>query len=407
MTTLNFDLLFETSNQSIWDSGEAFNFTFGGNEGFIGLNWDESTSAGFTIPIPFFDDINVGFNASTSGQIGLQNTLNINGGNVSAFIPVDLSLIIPNEPVKAGETFTIHSGFSFDSNSTFTTSSPRASYALDLIFQLASALDLEPIDILDFNFSVDETPNLVNFDTESSNLNLTGDLGNLQIDFPNVNTQGTLSSSNALTSSGEDTFLNGDIDLDFIATTVLNALGVPVPPLEGSGSIDLGFIGDIGLEYNLLDVDATALLSILQEFALSGTLPGLLLLENGISIPFNVGEDITLTMPDNVGESLDINAVIDFNALFSNSTSLGLDFGVNLTAGQFELELPIIRDFSVTLFEDSVELFDTSFGIYNNTFNLGGFNQQQISFQVDTLSEQCPVIDVPPCGSFDPCCCCC
>lgn len=390
-TTLNFDLQFETSDQSIWDTGNAFSFN---DDRFLGLEFNESVDESFTIPL-IFDEIDVGIEASTSGRIGLQSTLNLDGGTVNAFIPVDLSVVIPDEPVNRGEPFTIQTGFSFGSGATFTTSSPRASYALDLIFELAAALDLEPVDFLDFSFDINESTNLVSFDSETLDFDLNGPLGSLSVSFPNVDTMGTVSGSNQLISSGEDTFLDGTLDLDFIATSLFG-----LPPLEGDESIDLGIFGDLGVNYNLLDVEATAALSILQQFSLISTLPALLLLEDGTSIPFNVGDNITLTFPDTVGKFLDIDALIDFNALFSNSTNLGLDLGLDLLAGQFGLEIPIIPDFSVTLFEDSVDIVDTSFEVYDRTFNLAGFNQQQVSFQVEAVPEPTSVMGLLTFGAF-------
>ncbi|MEQ9672514.1 PEP-CTERM sorting domain-containing protein [Coleofasciculus sp. G2-EDA-02] len=389
-STLEFDLLFETSNQSIWDTGNAFSFT---DDRFLGVDWDESVSEGFSIPgfcvipNPFgdcilgFDGQDIGFSAFTNGEIGLQSTFNLNGGTVNAFIPVDLFLVIPDEPVKKGETFTIQSGFSFANGATFKTFSPDASYNLDFIFDVAAGIDVDPG--FDLGFDVDKTINLVNFDTGDLSFNKTGNLGSLEVSFPKVDTMGNQSGSNQLTSSGEDEFVNGTLDLDFIATSLFG-----LPPLEGGESIDLPVVDDLGFSYNLLDVEATAVLSALQAFSLTGTLPALLSLEDGTTIPFNIGEDIAITMPSNAGKFLDINAFVDFNALFNNTTSLGLDLGLDALIGEFDLELPVLPDISVEpLFEESVDIFDTSFEVYNNTFNLAGFNQEQISFQVETVPE--------------------
>ena len=372
-STLNFDLLFETSNQSIWDTGNAFSFT---DDRSLGIDWDESVSEGFTIPL-LFDDIDVGFSAFTNGEIGLQSKLNLNGGTVNAFIPVDLSLVLPDEPVKKGETFTIQSGFSLTNGATFKTFSPDFSYNLDFLFDVAAGIDVNPG--FDLGFDVDETVNLVNFDTSDLSFNRDSNLGSFEVSFPKVDTMGNQSGSNQLTSSGEDEFVNGTLDLDFIATSLFG-----LPPLEGGESIDLGVVGDLGFGYNLLDAEAAAALSARQSFSLKGTLPALLSLEDGTTIPFNIGEDIAIAMPGNVGESLNIDAFIDFDALFNNTTNLGLDFDLETLVGEFDLQLPIISDISVgPIFEDSVDIFDTSFEVYNNTFNLAGFNQEQISFQVE------------------------
>ncbi|MDY6784582.1 MAG: hypothetical protein SW833_18900 [Cyanobacteriota bacterium] len=121
--TLDFDLLFETSNQSMWDTGNALSFT---DNRFLGVDWDESVSKGFEIPL-LFDEIDIGFSAFTEGKVGLQSNLDLSGGTVDALIPVNLFLTLPDEPVLKGETFVIQSGFSFANTATFETSSPNAS----------------------------------------------------------------------------------------------------------------------------------------------------------------------------------------------------------------------------------------------------------------------------------------
>ncbi len=386
--TLEFDLLFGTSGQSLFGSGEAFNFT---DDRFLGVDFNESVGEEFTIPLPFIDDIDVGFDAFIEGEVGLQSTFNLNGGTVNTLIPVNLSLAIPEEPVGEGETFTIQSGFSFANGATFTTSSPNTSYNLDFIFDVAAGVNVDPGPSLEFD--VDETLNLVNLDSDDE-LVFENDLVNLSASIPNVQTIGTETppGSNQLTASGSDEFLSGSLDLDFIATSAFG-----LPPLEDEltivdFTIPVPFLPDIDVEasfnYNLLDIEAAVAVALVQEFSLSGTLPALLTLEDGTTIPFNVGEDIEITVPNNIGESLDVEATINFEALFSNETSLGLNFALDFLVAEFGLELPFIPDFSVgPLFEESLELFDTSFEVFDNTFNLGGFNQQEISFQVDIAED--------------------
>ncbi|MGD1713267.1 PEP-CTERM sorting domain-containing protein [Dapis sp. BLCC M172] len=93
-------------------------------------------------------------------------------------------------------------------------------------------------------------------------------------------------------------------------------------------------------------------------------------------------------MPDNVGDFLEIEAFIDFNALFSNSTSLGIDFSLDFLAGEFALELPIVGNQNLgPLVEESIGIYDTAFELFNNTFQLGGFNQEKVNFQIETVAE--------------------
>lgn len=385
---LNFGLNFSTNNQSIWDTGSGLNIS---DNRFIGVGpW--SKSGGFS-PRTIVDEKcflgfctpairTPGFTASTSGQIGLQSKLNLNSGTVDAFIPVDLFLTLPDQPVKAGETVTLKSGFSFGNGATFNTFSPRGSYDLDLIFKLAAGLDVSPGTAFDIGFNIDETTNLLSFNSDNLNFQAGGSLASLSARFPKVNTVGTASGSNTLTSSGQDTFINGSLDLDLIATSLLG-----LPPLEGGGSIDLGIAGSLGYNYNLLDATATAGLALLQNFSLTGTLPALLSLEDGSIVSFNVGDDVTITVPNNVSGPLDINALVNLTALFSNTTSLGLNVGIEVLAGKFGLDIPFIGSRSIgPLFQDRFDLFNPAFKLYNNKFNLAGFNQQSLAFQIPITS---------------------
>ena len=230
-TTLDFDLEFATANQNIWDTGAAFTFT---DNRLLEVAWNESVSKGFKVPNPFRDR-NVGFDVRTRGKIGLQSNLNLYSGAVNALIPVDLFFTIPDQPIKTGEVFNIKSGFSFGSGANFTTTSPNASYNLDVIFELATALNVDPGTVLDFSFNKSGRKNLLHFDTKDLNINVSGSYGSINAHFPKVNTTGTLTAANQLTSAGGDKFVNANLDLDLLATHLLG-----LPSLEGNKSIGFG-----------------------------------------------------------------------------------------------------------------------------------------------------------------------
>ncbi len=159
-----------------------------------------------------------------------------------------------------------------------------------------------------------------------------------------------------------------------------------LPPLQERQELDLGIFGSLGFFYNILDREATIALSMLQDFSLTSTLPAVLKLEDNTTINFNVGDEISLLMPENVGESLNVEAFIDFNALFSNTTRLGIDLSLDFLSEELGWELPIIGNQNLSpLFEESVWIYDTTFNLFDETFQLGGFNQERVSFQVGTL----------------------
>ena len=398
-TNLKFDLEFATSNQNIWGE-ENNNFSWGGDSGLLAVEWNESLAKNYSLlkntgcakkiwgvcVWPKIEELNVGFNAFTEGNLGLQNTFNLNGGIVDALIPVDLFFDIPDSPVKAGEILTIQSDFSFAENSSFSTKNINASYDLDLIFDAATGVDIAPGNQLDLGFDIDQTINLVNLDGDNINLQLDEKFGAFDISLPQVNTTGFKSENslkNQLISSGENEFMKAAIDLDGLASLLFG-----LPSLQEKQELDLGIFGNLGFSYNLLDIEAAIALSMLQDFSLTSELPAILKLEDNTIINFNIGDEISLTMPDNIGDFLEVEAFIDFNALFSNSTSLGIDFGLDFMAGEFGLELPLVGDQNLgPLFEESIGIYETAFELFDNTFQLGGFNQEKVNFQIGTVPE--------------------
>ncbi len=280
----------------------------------------------------------------------------------------------------------IQSGFSFADHASFSTKDINASYDLDLIFNVATGVDVVPGNQLDLGFDINETINLVNLDGDNVNLQLDEKFGAFDISLPQVNTtwfQSVNSLNNQLISSGEDEFLKAGIDLDGLASFLFG-----LPSWQEKQELDLGIFGNLGFSYNLLDIEVAMALSMLQNFSLISKLPGILKLEDNTVINFNVGDEISILMPDNVGDFLGIEAFIDFNALFSNSTSLGINFGLDFMAGEFGLELPVIGNQNIGyLFEESIDLYETAVELFNNTFELGGFNQETVNFQIATVGE--------------------
>lgn len=383
MTTLNFDLNFQTNNQSIWNTGNQFSFQ---DNRFLGWNWDESGSK--TVA-------GVGVSGSTSGKAGLQSDLSLQGGSVNASLPIDLWLDIPSN-VRPGDTVTISSGFSLSDAANFSTYSPTASYGLDLIFGLDAAAGVRAFgrnyNIFDINIPQTQK-NLLSINPNNSNFSLSPDqlngFGSFDLHLPNVNSQGSLALPNTLSSVSSDTFLKATLDLDKLATTVLNTVGVPVPPLENDFSW-WRFSGG----YNLLDLELAPELTLSQEFnLLAEDLTGQLILENGQSIPFTVGENVTFTVPDGVGDALDIDAVFNLDANFSNKTTLGLDADLDLEALSLNANVDApwpIPDFGFDfgpLFDENFNLFSGDVDVYNQTFDLSGFNSQSLSFDIPLEEE--------------------
>ncbi len=407
--TVNADLNFETIGQNLWGSGNATTF---GDERFLGWDWNQSGSSqilGETeiipevtivpeICIPFVGCTpavttpgvsipSLGVSGSTNGQIGLQSDLNLNGGSVNASLPTDIWFEIP-ENVQPGEVITIRSGYTLADDATFSTTSPTGSYELDLIFELEAAASVG-VGSSNYNlFDVDIAQQQVNLlDLEASDLSYTfsGNYGDAEVSFPVVETQGSLTGSNTLSGQSSDDFFNGALDLDYIATSLLG-----IPPLEASFSKGFSVLGfDVGVNggYDLLDVELAPSLNASQRFDLSlDDLTGQLILENGEQIDFVVGQDVSLTVPDGVGDSLEIDAVINPEANFRNTTALGygvdLDFEALSLSGGVDIG-PFSPGYQLgPVVDESVPIINGDIDIYDQTFALGGWNSGVVELEI-------------------------
>lgn len=382
---LNFDLDFETNDQNLWGAGDKFSVQ---HNRFLGVNWNKSGSK---------EIASIGVQGSTNGKIGLQSNFELEGGEVDAKLPIDLWIEVPAK-VKPGDTVTIKSGFALDEDATFSTESPNANYKLDAVFDVYAKGGLT---------ALGKNLNLVNFDKNATKNLLdikSGDLkfsvpesqlkgfGSFSIEAPEINTQGTVSGTNKLSGQGSDKFFDANLDLDKVATSALNAGGIPVPPLEKSFSVKAGPVS-VGGGYNILDAELAAELNFNQNFNLEvDDLTGQLVLENGDKINFVVGQDVTFTVPDDIGTSLELDTLLNVDADFHNQTRLGYDVDAELEAlslhGNAKLNMPwpipdIKKGFSLgPVWDQDYNVVSGDFNLYNKKFDLGGFNQEIVEFSI-------------------------
>lgn len=385
--SFEYDLTFSTTNQSIWATGDPFQLT---DSQFLGIDWDESIDERLGI---------VGLEAGTSGSIGFQSEFTTEGGAVEANIPVAIAFTTPDESLSPGDTLTVQTDFQFGEDAVFTTTGPSVSYSLDLWASVAGFLEVSPGDALDIDdFSFAEAIPLIDVGEAAFEL---GELpgGQITVASPQVNTVSTpvAEPTNQLTAQGEETFAEAVLDLDALLTG-------GAFPLSGSLAADLGLV-DVSLFYELFDLNAAASASLIQTFGLTGQLPTLLSVNGGPPRSLFLGESVDIVIPEGSGDTLDIAAIIDFDALFENTTELGWEFALDVLAGHFGIEIETgfnDETFEVgPLIQESFNLGDAGFTLFDESFTLGGFSPQTVSFSVPiaTAAEiSDPVTSVPEPG---------
>jgi VCBS repeat-containing protein len=369
----DFNRTFTATDQSMWDTGNAFNLT---DSRFLGI--DENYSDSFSAFL--YGAWNINFKA------GLQSDLELRGGSVDASLPYNIDFNTFYN--RATDTLLIKPQASLLSGGSFSTDSPGGSYNLDFIFKLngsvSAGLDFGALGKAEFFNQtitpVDETINLIDFDSDTDP-SLTVDLplglsGTLA--FPNVDTSSASSGGGLFTSSGaSNNFLTLNLDVDQALADLF---------LRGVNPFDLSFsILTVSGSFELIDVDVLAGLNFLQNFALDvNDLDLSLKFENNTSQSVNFGEGLLLSNADSL--DVDGDGLIEFvaklapDAEFTNDTNLGVNVGYNfdLIKGSYSDGLAISGSFGPLL--DLGESFPVAaVDLWSNTFNLN-FGSQSLSF---------------------------
>ncbi len=408
-----FNLNFATTGQSVLKPGSQIVFS---DNRFLGAEWNISDEKSVSLL-----GKSLGVRGSSQGKVGLQSNLQINGGGLNASLPINFWLDLPKK-VKSGDIITIKSGFSLDKSASFSTTSPNASYSLDGMFKLNASAQafLGGSNLNLFSAGFDGKANLVNLNSNQIDYKYKlGSYGKFDLRSPNINTSDN-ANDGVLATQVSDNFLQSSLNVDKILTDVLRAVGVPVPNMQGSFSFSPAPLTKVSASYNILDLDLNANLSLKQNLGLSAdNLTGQLTLENGQSYNFKVGDDLTLTVPDGIGDSLDFTASLNLGANLSNKTSLGYDVNSYLRAlegsvkgeisqkisypdiewrkGSWGIRYPVVvwkeKEISLgsasaglgPLINRSDKLLNGDISLYENNFALGGLNTQNVNFNIPAV----------------------
>lgn len=380
-TQVSGTLNFQTTDQSMWGPGPAFNFSASPTLFDLNLNGSTTAGIGSTGGCPFC--LGASLTASTSGDFGVGANLNVNGGTVSATVPVNVTIGFPGSFVAPSTPFSVTSSAMFGTGS-LTTASPSIQASVNTFGSIGASLSgtacavactsgtivsVGPLSLATTLFSIDSKT----FPPQTLNLAPGVDLS---IGLPFVATSGSggpapfpppLSISS---SGGPSNFLGLNANL-----TNMIAAALGLPPLSGSGSI-----GPLSASYNILTVAAGLNLGTTQAFNLSATpLVAYNVTEVGpgghnfSTGPMTVGTPLNLSLPS--GVSAFITPEYLLSAGLMNNTDLALTASATLSALGASLGVSGLGSFSIGPVINLNQNFDLgSLNVFDGTFDLAGWN---------------------------------
>ncbi|MCC8977397.1 Ig-like domain-containing protein [Bradyrhizobium acaciae] len=363
------DLNFQTSGQSIWDTGAAFSKDF--NTGFLGIDKSYSTSKKAVIGTLGISTTIASAGANLHFRAGVQADLKITAGDISATLPFQVGL--DSTYNKTTDTLQIMATDMELGNGHFTAHGPSGSFTFGLDLGLSAGAHATVFGTgPSVNVTVGSfTKPVLGFSLKSSQLSTTIDLkgGSLTLAFPNVNTNGSNPNPGTISGTGtSNDIVNLSGDLVAIASNIL----------LGSDVTDIN-VGPLSID--VLDLILGIGLNVVQKFDLnsSGLVPALVL-EDGTVESLSFGTP--LTIPNASTHDLNHDGKIDLNlglvpaATLTNNTSLGATMNASITA----LALSVSHIGSFTAFKAGTTVQLGTFPpIYNKTFALNGFGQQTVT----------------------------
>ncbi|GAK54846.1 hypothetical protein U27_01677 [Candidatus Vecturithrix granuli] len=415
------DLTFETSDQSMWSSGSSFIIDYSKFWPFFEWNVNPDPVGGFVggkvtiVPAgcaPWWlgggcwDAVTIDtttgaeVDTATDGEIGLEFGFKLDSGSVNVSYPVNVELIYP-ENVQPGETFTISSQYSVNPAAFFTTNFPELQTYADLIFDVYASIQAElcaagactsggvTLDVNKaleiFAFNRDGNGQLSLFGEVYADLEEgveiplgievedvgTVDLGTMTVWMPDIDTTGSLTGGDTLSSTGSDDAFYVGLDVDSIATTLMG-----LPSLEGSAWV---------IDYNILDVILGPDFDIEQAFSFNPNLTISLDLGTGEVVEFPFGGSVEIMMPYE-----DLNITPTFS-IARNTFNSETDLGIGL-AGSIAMLDASLPDFDLSIGPLFKKEFETgsllSLELWHKNFSLLGFQDfQTATFTVEVMPE--------------------
>jgi len=390
--------VFSTSNQSMWSTGPATN---GSSEPAsttcICFNWNGDTYSP-PFPLPVAAGL-INFTASVSpGLAGLQLSQQDTNGAVNVAFPVNITYSAPDEAL-AGEQITLTTSGVPQTGGTLATLGPAQQAALSLVANINANIDVDYTSLISPDISDNVnistggqvTVPLVSIGSGATGITIPTPLPGFsfgaQVPNPLNLTSNDLVNGNQYTVSGSASppFLSLNVQLVDVITAALNALGVPIPPLNGSTGIDsLGTSASYSILSDLIQLGP----KFNQNFVFSETgLPVTITCSNGQSASGMLGQSFQFTMPANVPLACD--AVADITNTFQNQTgfAIGGDQTYSVLSGALSIAGIDLFNFG-PLLSSTQALPETSpVYLYDSTFPLAGFNSVEDRIVIDPIAE--------------------
>jgi hypothetical protein len=395
---------FETTNQSLWNTGPA---AVGSLTYFVGASWDASGTIGKIKNTVVLGKFGAQLSGSTSGQVGLGLSLEYNSGSLNADVKPTVSVSIPSQ-VVLGTPFAVSTSVT-NTALGFSTVSPQAGLEVDADLTIdasgtgklcvfgcvskSATIDFsQQLEVLGINsnfdnkvviFGQDVTSSVVNkaqisFGDPSTALTIAYDPGSGKI-FPTFTTTSTQAAGQTVArATGSTNVVTLDVEVPNAITDLLE-----LPGLNGS-------VADGLINYNLISADVTLGLGWAQtqslqyegaEVALKVSAPGVA--DQTIDIGAGSTAEITLdpSVYKNVSQVTITPTVILNSPQFTAVNALQITEGISASAFSLSglgLSLGPLWSWSQSWSQD-VPLYTAKFGV-------AGFTNQSSAVLYGTAS---------------------
>ncbi|HET9810557.1 MAG TPA: Ig-like domain-containing protein [Sphingomicrobium sp.] len=364
-------LTYAVTDQSIWDSGDAFHYDLSGDDGFFGVKIPE-THDDITLEVPVVGTDIASVSWGYGLTAGIQVDFHLDGGGIDASVPVDVT--VDSTYNRTTDVIYIDSSMALGSGGSFETTGPEGHLKIDAILNYLLEAHIGGFTVPDADFGpyeLDKDWSIVDLDTSDPAYSLPIIPGlELTAEWPHIsveNDPGTLSGSGF---SNNMLALNLDID-----QIISNIFFGGANPLDSDPATEDNF--------EVADLDLVGGLRLFQEFAVglnSGQTVDLVLEDNTV-VPLTIGTGLWINEASS--HDADHNGVVTFSfgldpdVQLTNSTSID----INLSAQAAVLRNIPLVDYTVWS-DDNIDIAHVPIEVYNNSFALNGVGSQDVNFFV-------------------------